>query len=459
MKRHHIAALALILFAGLYLYQSFRDGMNDLPIWGIGFIFVAVVAFFYERWKSWLMSKQVVFSETPLCVVMLIILGGMLVRSLVIGDTIGTVGWIGALIAGSIYMALRNIKKVRAWLRFIPFIAVGALLITEIFSLFGGQRDTDIKAMSPPVGTQPRPRVESAPSADTNRQALSSLRQKTMDILTSDEVREEIRAAADAGEPHEALESLSSFKDFMVSKGMTEFSMLDEASSHFQKIFQKHHPDKVPSDLDAEMQGLLIEMIQEFGVDAGRDRFVRTPKVAIWAAARFDLFQQGGKTVSTWMDGISANDFGNTSDIPSTVSPPSVISQDSIPSDTSMPDVTFTETENVSSDREQPSVLDALDSPAIPQTETDAGVAAASGLTDAPQAPTTPPTVEGLEASLKEQFSSERFERAMSTLEQYGPEEGLRRLRENDPEVAKQIEQHRNRSRSGDSDKSEEVSR
>ncbi len=72
----------------------------------------------------------------------------------------------------------------------------------------------------------------------------------------------------------------------------------------------------------------------------------------------------------------------------------------------------------------------------------------------------TPPTVEQVENALREQFSSERFGQAMDTLERYGPEEGLRRLRENDPEVASQIEQHRNRSRSEDSDTSkEEVSR
>ena len=92
-----------------------------------------------------------------------------------------------------------------------------------------------------------------------------------------------------------------------------------------------------------------------------------------------------------------------------------------------------------------------------------------ANLTDTAQStdrPYTPGEIQGnLEASLKEQFSSERFERAMSTLDRYGPEEGLRRLRENDPEVAKQIEQHQNRSRSSlprsigeDSDKSEEVS-
>ena len=101
----------------------------------------------------------------------------------------------------------------------------------------------------------------------------------------------------------------------------------------------------------------------------------------------------------------------------------------------------------------------------VPMTDAEIEAAIEKSLT--PQLPDTPtaksPDTPGnlqsnLENTLKSRFSSERFERAMSTLEQYGPEEGLRRLRENDPEVAKQIEQHRNRSRSLDSDKSEEVS-
>ena len=53
-----------------------------------------------------------------------------------------------------------------------------------------------------------------------------------------------------------------------------------------------------------------------------------------------------------------------------------------------------------------------------------------------------------IETTLKAQFSSERLERAMATLNQYGQEEGLRRLRENDPEVANQIERRRNREES-----------
>lgn len=55
-----------------------------------------------------------------------------------------------------------------------------------------------------------------------------------------------------------------------------------------------------------------------------------------------------------------------------------------------------------------------------------------------------------LETTLKSRFSSERFERVLSTLERYGPEEGLRRLRESDPEVAKQVEKARTHNRQED---------
>ena len=50
------------------------------------------------------------------------------------------------------------------------------------------------------------------------------------------------------------------------------------------------------------------------------------------------------------------------------------------------------------------------------------------------------PTEADLEASLGEQFSPERYQKAMATLNRYGPEAGLRRLRSADPEIAKRIE-------------------
>ncbi len=50
------------------------------------------------------------------------------------------------------------------------------------------------------------------------------------------------------------------------------------------------------------------------------------------------------------------------------------------------------------------------------------------------------PTQKRLETALRAQFSPDRFNRAMKTLNQYGPQEGLRRLKDSDPEVAKQVE-------------------
>ncbi len=62
-----------------------------------------------------------------------------------------------------------------------------------------------------------------------------------------------------------------------------------------------------------------------------------------------------------------------------------------------------------------------------------------------PLVPTVPGSPESrthktLETELRSQFSPERFNRAINTLNQYGPEEGLRRLKDSDPEVAKQME-------------------
>ena len=50
------------------------------------------------------------------------------------------------------------------------------------------------------------------------------------------------------------------------------------------------------------------------------------------------------------------------------------------------------------------------------------------------------PTAESLETGLREQLSSERFNRAMSLLNRYGPQEGLQRLKATDPALASQIE-------------------
>ena len=47
------------------------------------------------------------------------------------------------------------------------------------------------------------------------------------------------------------------------------------------------------------------------------------------------------------------------------------------------------------------------------------------------------PSAEDFETTLRQEFSSQRLNAAMQILNRYGPEEGLRRLKESDPEIAK----------------------
>ena len=52
-------------------------------------------------------------------------------------------------------------------------------------------------------------------------------------------------------------------------------------------------------------------------------------------------------------------------------------------------------------------------------------------------------TPEGIESDLTKGLSADRFDKAQQLIDQYGTEEGLRRLRESDPEAARQFEQGR----------------
>ena len=73
----------------------------------------------------------------------------------------------------------------------------------------------------------------------------------------------------------------------------------------------------------------------------------------------------------------------------------------------------------------------------IPESEVEIEAALTEELL--PAAPERPTDVT-VENALRSQFSPQRFTRAIQMLNQYGPEEGLRRLKAADPEVAAQVE-------------------
>ena len=265
--------------------------------------------------------------------------------------------------------------------------------------------------------------------------------------------------------------------DFLESRGMPS----NQAA--FSKVFRDEFPAGEPEDYEPEIRLKVAEMflvtepvdpIDPQGAALQRARVVaelmtKEQTGRAWFIGQFGVDWDGGFQVEResiesnpaleWLVEVQRNAASIVTNAEATGSPGSNTGTSASSWDLS----SVMESPPVSSDattEESPSVsppaIDALEPSAISKTETDAAVTPGPGLTDVPKTPTNLPTVKGLETSLKEQFSSERFNRAMSTLERYGLEEGIRRLRESDPEVAKQAERHRNRSHSEDSDKSEE---
>ena len=63
MKRHHIAAVILLIFGGLFAYIKFDDGDTEGAIrTGIICTLLGIVAFFYEKLRSWLRPVAIAYN-------------------------------------------------------------------------------------------------------------------------------------------------------------------------------------------------------------------------------------------------------------------------------------------------------------------------------------------------------------------------------------------------------------
>lgn len=235
----------------------------------------------------------------------------------------------------------------------------------------------------------------------------------------------------------------------------------------YTQLFRKVFPTGEPEDYEPEMR---LELARLFlaaePVDPADSRAVLRQGLAVyskfikegdktfpWLAGRFDIDFDGaimGNTENNpafeWVKDVQRNAASIVAGAEAAEDPGTDTGSSTSSWDLSSIMESFSESSDATTGESQsifPPVPDGLARPAISKPETD--TAGAPGLTDVPKTPTELSTVEVLEASLKEQLSSERFGQAMDTLDRYGPEEGLRRLKENDPEVAKRIEQHRKR--------------
>ena len=238
--------------------------------------------------------------------------------------------------------------------------------------------------------------------------------------------------------------SLTDFLDFYESQGMK--SHKSEVFSLFQDVFSEHFPAKTAADLESQMRQELANMLTESNREFQQvvQNFLSEEQNIAWVMEYFEGdFLEFGK----WAVTVSENPILLPTDTPSYVENNEMF----IPTEGDFPDTpTLSEAPQDPRDSEQiseeptsttedslPTLEDLenlLKSNAELETEflnrLEQSLPAASKL----------PTIVEFEKDLRQRFSPQRSNTAMQTLDRYGPEEGLRRLKESDPEIATHFE-------------------
>lgn len=275
-------------------------------------------------------------------------------------------------------------------------------------------------------------------------------------LLKSEAMKKLAKEFSTDGKLPEPLTSFSKFQEYLVEQGMTEYKDLD-FTNHYLKIFQKYFPGKVPSDLDSEMKKQLREHIQNMGYEAGRTAFREVPENAIWLAARFDPTVDMGEALGRWTELVLADGFGDNtitetidgfSPRQATVNSPSHkdtddpirLTQTQLSVDQSLDDIDPMET------REK-NVPENVLPPDIAEAE--------STLAEAESTFTKWLNAQDFETLLSEEIEAARFtlqqlNTALEIINRYGPEEGLRRIKESDPAVATHLERIFDKNRRSD---------
>ena len=127
MKRHHVVALFLLAFGGLFAYIQFHHGDTDDAIQtGIICTLLGVVAFFYEKLKSWLRPMG---TTVPL-----VFLGLMAAHAAFTGDIAAAIFLCIMVIGGGILHFFEETPFVKEKIE--PYIGIIILLIMTLFLLF-----------------------------------------------------------------------------------------------------------------------------------------------------------------------------------------------------------------------------------------------------------------------------------------------------------------------------------
>ena len=221
--------------------------------------------------------------------------------------------------------------------------------------------------------------------------------------------------------------NLSHWWDFLESQGVGSGRLAQEEN------FREYFPTGEYADYEPMMRKRIAEIFLEMGPPdstteedvvrhtlAGMYDFRKDDANRIWMRGQFNGYDGDLE----WADEIRQNAASIVAEaLPEQLAPEAVLTQPE-------------PTEMLSSPTEPPpapnteEVTSFKDLETIPQTVEETQ----------PIEEMNVPTDADFETALRQRFSPERFNTAMQTLNRYGPKEGLRRLKESDPEVAAQVE-------------------
>ena len=127
MKRHHIVAVFVLIFGGLFAYIQFHHGDTDRAIrTGIICTLLGVVVFFYEKLKSWL---RPVGTTVPL-----VFLGLVAAHAAFTRDIAAAIFLCIMVIGGGVCHFFQDTLFFKEKIQ--PYIGIIAMLIMTLFLLF-----------------------------------------------------------------------------------------------------------------------------------------------------------------------------------------------------------------------------------------------------------------------------------------------------------------------------------
>ncbi len=204
-----------------------------------------------------------------------------------------------------------------------------------------------------------------------------------------------------------------------------------------QAIFREHFPIGEPADYEPEMRAKVSTLLTEMGGYGPDiiDDFLSDPRSGAWYWATFgskitkrDMNVRG---FVEWIKDVERNPMPSN-DVPV----PTARESFAFPggSATASPEI------NTLEDSQAPLIPD--ENGNIPQLPKEAADIRREITEPLRYSDFKIPTEASLKATLGDQFSQARYQRALSILNQYEPKEGLRRLKAADPEMTEMIQQH-----------------